>query len=913
MALVGREDQLTICRDAVQESRGAFAAVLVGAPGVGKTSLLRAVTAAAARAGRQVLATTGLPGGAGVPMGNLADLLGMALPSILPELPGLQADALRTTFRLASAPAVNDELLVALATMNAMRALCANRPVVVAIDDAQWMDRDSERLLTVLVNWLRDLPIGWMLTVRSGYETAGLSGTVLHDLGRDAITVTVSPLDDVSLYQVIAERFPGPWRGTLISRIVALSGGNPYAAVELARETVASGGYDAPVAMVPPSLTVSLNARLRRLKPTAGKAARLVALVAQPDRRLLRKILGPGADDAIDQAFRAGVLHDADTEGHLALTHPLLAEIVQRSMTWSDRRSAHRALADGVDDADEAAGHLAQSTDDPDDAISLSVWDAAWRMSQRGIQAGAAALGEAALRLTPADPERTLWRRRTELLDLLEKAGELDKALRLADLWLADKPPDDGRIRGRLTFYRGLMETDILTSNRLVAQAVDQLWGDRSSQTHAAALQGYRLLGQWRVEEAQPFIERATQLAGAGVPDEVRRWVGAVCGAAASVALDPQAGDLLREAMRQPGADRMWVSVLCPEMELAFWHLGRGEVTEAGNLFDRVRGNVERSNEAISSFHIEWGTLILDYMAGRWDQVEARASSLLRYAFVFREIAATDRVLVETVLAAVRGRATEARRLVPAALAAVAAGDLVTGVFLRSHAAHLELSIGDPPAAVDWLDPVAAQMRGRAYSDVLILGVECDLIEGYARVGRTAEAEERLAWLRTTADRLEHPLGRLAGSRCAAVLALARGDPRAALTELDPMLPEARRSEVPLEKGRFLLTFGSAQRRARLRRAAAASIDEAIEVFAGLGAQAWAAQARAERAKLAHLSDGTLTPTEQRIADLVRLGRTNAEIATTLLLREKTVEGNLTRIYRKLCIRGRKDLIRMHR
>ncbi|MFF5297237.1 helix-turn-helix domain-containing protein [Paractinoplanes globisporus] len=97
-----------------------------------------------------------------------------------------------------------------------------------------------------------------------------------------------------------------------------------------------------------------------------------------------------------------------------------------------------------------------------------------------------------------------------------------------------------------------------------------------------------------------------------------------------------------------------------------------------------------------------------------------------------------------------------------------------------------------------------------------------------------------------------------------------------------------------------------------MRRAAATSIDEAIVIFTRLGAEAWTVQARAERAKLAHQSDGTLTPTEQRIADLVQLGRTNAEIATILLLREKTIEANLTRIYRKLGIRSRKDLIRLH-
>ncbi|MFF5297235.1 AAA family ATPase [Paractinoplanes globisporus] len=303
MALVGREDQLSACRVVVNEGRAASAVVLVGVPGVGKTSVLRAVTSMAVLAGREVLATTGLPGGAALPMGNMADLFGRAVRPVLGQLPGPQADALRVTLRLVSAPAESDDLLVALAAANAVRALCIDRRVVVTIDDAQWLDRDSERLLTVMATWLRDLPISWLLAVRSGHETAGLTGAILHELGHDAVTVTVPPLDDVSLYEVIAERFPGPWRGSLIGRIVALSGGNPYTAVELARETVASAGYDAPSAQVPPTLAASLQARLRRLTPAAVQAAHFVALTARPDRRLLRRVIGPAGDKVVDQGL----------------------------------------------------------------------------------------------------------------------------------------------------------------------------------------------------------------------------------------------------------------------------------------------------------------------------------------------------------------------------------------------------------------------------------------------------------------------------------------------------------------------------------------------------------------------------------------------------------------------------------
>ena len=126
------------------------------------------------------------------------------------------------------------------------------------------------------------------------------------------------------------------------------------------------------------------------------------------------------------------------------------------------------------------------------------------------------------------------------------------------------------------------------------------------------------------------------------------------------------------------------------------------------------------------------------------------------------------------------------------------------------------------------------------------------------------------------------------------------------------VIPEARELGLPLELGRCLLALGTAQRKARQRRDAAATLDEAVAVFDGLGARRWEALAQAQRARLAPGHDDSLTPTERRIADLVSAGQTNTEIAATLYISVKTVEANLTRIYRKLGLRSRIDLAREH-
>jgi DNA-binding CsgD family transcriptional regulator len=122
------------------------------------------------------------------------------------------------------------------------------------------------------------------------------------------------------------------------------------------------------------------------------------------------------------------------------------------------------------------------------------------------------------------------------------------------------------------------------------------------------------------------------------------------------------------------------------------------------------------------------------------------------------------------------------------------------------------------------------------------------------------------------------------------------------------MMYSARR--LPFELGRCLLVLGTAQRKARQRRDAAASLEEAIAIFGGLGAPRWQVLAAAQRARLAPGPDQALTATERRIADLVAAGQTNPEIAAALYVSVKSVEANLTRIYRKLGLRGRVDLAR---
>ena len=146
--------------------------------------------------------------------------------------------------------------------------------------------------------------------------------------------------------------------------------------------------------------------------------------------------------------------------------------------------------------------------------------------------------------------------------------------------------------------------------------------------------------------------------------------------------------------------------------------------------------------------------------------------------------------------------------------------------------------------------------------------------------------------------------------RCRGLLAAQAGDLDAALAAYEEALQWHARSELPLDRGRTLLALGATQRRAKRRREARSTLEEALGVFEGIGAALWAERARAELARISGraATPGALTPAEERVAALVAEGKTNREVAAALFLSDRTVEGHLTHVFGKLGIRHRSEV-----
>ncbi|WP_433380290.1 AAA family ATPase [Actinoplanes sp. CA-142083] len=909
MVLLGRERERAICLTTLMDDPAPAGVVIVGQPGIGKTTLLRSAVRDVTASGRRVLHTTGLSGEVDVPFANLADLLDRAAQEVLPELPAVQANVLGGVLRLGRLPGQLDDGVISRAIVNALRALARRCPVVVAIDDSQWLDADTQRLLRMAAAWITDVPLAWLLSVRASQERTGLAHVALHEFAARSVRIDLGPLDGGSLTSLVVDRVPGPWSPVLVRRIIALSSGNPYTAIELARETVAAAGFHASEATVPASLSNSLKARLHRLDQPVQRAVQAVALVARPSRGLLRSLAAGETDNtdiAVDAAIDAGVLQVVSENGVLGCSHPLLQQVAISTMDTRRRRLLHRRLAAVIEDRDEAALHLAAGTDEPDEGAASTLEAAAVRLMETGMPARASGLAEAAVRLTPGAPNFDMWRRRLLVLRSLEAAHDIPRGETLVASWSRETPPPD--LRGFFSLIYSSF-SDMQTRFQLVVRAVGELAGNPSGAAYAGARLARCLVDEdWRVEEARGHAEQAVLAARACGEPGILSWALSVLADVLGREGDPDAGRRMRAAVSMQDEHGLPLPWMAPHTALIDWHLRRGELAPARELVDVLYEANERSGRWGGA--VRWCLMQIAWASGRWEAAEEHADHYVQHAR-FSDSNATASTMATCLVRAGLLPAPQMRdELVESIHFAESRQDRVAATFLRGIAAEFELSVDDPAAAAAWLAPVADLLRDRTFVEFLLPTFEGDLIESWLRLDRHDEAVERLQLLRESAERRDEPWAKIVGLRCAGLRLLSEGEPGAAAGALERATAGARELGLQLELGRGLLVLGRADRRARRRRGAATVLDEAIAIFEGLGARHWLGQARAERARLEHAAPELLTATERRIAELVASGHSNAEIAAALQVKEKTVEANLTRIYRKLGVRNRVHLAR---
>ena len=413
--LIGREDELDIVEaflDGVTEGPGAL--VLSGEAGIGKTALWETGVDEARRRHVQVLSCRGVEVEASLSFAVLSELLADVLDGTAPSLPPPRRRALEVALLLADPGDYSpDAYAIGLAVLDVLRLVAQDGPLLVALDDVQWLDPSSAGALQIALRRLRYEPVGLLATVRRTPDIPvafELKGVFPEDR---LTTLPVGPLSAGAVHRLLEERLGLELTRPELGRVQEATAGNPFFALELGRELVRtntrpSAGQALPV---PESLQELLGDRLARLPTETGDVILFAAALARPTIDTVAAAHGDRDRvlEAVETATQEGVV---ELDGpRIRFPHPLVASICyEQALAWK-RRAVHQALAEAVGDVEERARHLALAADGPDAEVAAALDAAAEQAEARGAPAAGAELSELAAELTPGDAALARHRR----------------------------------------------------------------------------------------------------------------------------------------------------------------------------------------------------------------------------------------------------------------------------------------------------------------------------------------------------------------------------------------------------------------------------------------------------------------------------------------------------------------------
>jgi DNA-binding CsgD family transcriptional regulator len=732
--------------------------------------------------------------------------------------------------------------------------------------------------------------------------------------------LTVAPLDLSALDHILRSRFRTAFLGPTLRRLHETSGGNPLFAIELARSLLDPDANWVPGQPfpAPSSLPELLAARVARISPPTRRVLLAASALARPTVDLvLEATASDGGRRAwLDQAVDAEVV--VVHGGAVRFTHPLLASVVYAEASEEERRRLHRRLASLVADPEERARHLGLSADAADGEIAATLECAALRAASRGAPDGAAVLLEQAVKLTPASSWDDVARRRLDAADQHIAAGDTSRARALLENVLSTT--DAGPIRARALHRCARVSAvigEFLAVPQLLHDALEHVGDDLALRASIERDFVWSLAQVGDVTLLLPHARAALDAAEAStdpalIAEALNHLCMAHCFAVGNV--DP---NLLDRAIRfhdqacnaPPPNHR---AIAGGRLTLALALKWTDNLDQARELLVALqREHVEHGDEAALTpvlFHLGE----LECWAGNWRAAERLAKECHELAVRSDQPVAELRAMtLDAMVACFRGT-TDAVSISTASLAAAEdAGDWSAMIrILKSLGVH-ELSIGDIEAAVDYFARAIAVTTSAGY-DHRTVRIVPDAVEALIAAERLQEAAALAEKFERSGPRSHGPWGLATGARCRGLLQAATGHLAEAEASLQIAIREHQRLPRPYEQGRTLLTLGVVQRRLRQQRAARDSLNEARRIFETLGAARWTERAHAELARIAGRAANplALTPTEEQVATLVADGRTNHEVAAALFISVKTVEANLTRIYRKLGMSSRRELTR---
>jgi DNA-binding CsgD family transcriptional regulator len=895
---VGREPELALLRDFLERGDHARALVLLGGPGIGKTTLWEAGIEAARRRNLRVLSTRASGAPARLAFAALIDLLDEVGAEELDALPAPQRRALGVAVLRADPIGPPPELrAIALGLLNVLRGLADGHSLLVAIDDAQWLDPHSLDVLTFVAPRLETPDVRFLLSRRPG-RASPLERAIGPPLER----LDVGPLSLGATRELLHDRLGLSPPRPLLRRLVDSTMGNPLFALEVGR-TLTEGdlpgiGDDLPV---PDTVEDLLGTRVGRLPAPVRRL--LLAVALSPDLTVDQADAIAGST-TIDEAVDAGVL--VLDGGRVRAAHPLVAAAAKKRSRAAVRKELHFELARVVSDDELRARHLALAAEAPDSALAATIASAARGASARGAWQAAAELGEHALRLTPADdPDRP--KRAFDVGMTLGIAGERERVAKLVQAELESLQAGPGRARLWL-----LMPAVVDNNDELLEYFERALEESRSDPPlHAAVLGNLSFnataIRVAQIREAEEWAEQA--LGPSRADPEIERSV--LYALAKARALRGRSFDDIRERFLAISGAAPYI-LAWPERIAGLRHMWRGEIDLARDVFAPLLTLADERGDVLGEAHVRTHLCELDLRAGQWE----RAASLLD------EWSASERDLMthpiferyQAHLAAGRGLPAEAERWAREEL------DRARAISVPFHELDALRTFGlahliahRPERAAESLRSVWQHCEREGAEEPGVFPVAPDLVEALVDLGELDEAQQVTSRLRVLSEEQEHPWGLATAKRCEGIVWLATAYGDNAVGALEQAAAEYEVLGLRFDAARALLALGRAQRRHRKWGVARRTLEGADALFADMGSPGWVDETRAELARVGARRpqpSGELTTAERRVAELAADGLANKEIAQTLFVSVKTVEGHLSHVYAKLGVRSRAQLAR---
>ncbi|ORV46837.1 LuxR family transcriptional regulator [Mycobacterium conspicuum] len=879
-------------------------AVVAGEPGMGKTTLWLDALSRARERGFRVLASRAAAAESVLAYSALTDLLGSVDDATWADLPAPQRQGLDAALlRRRDDAHATDERAVAAAFVAVLEKLTAEGPVLIAIDDLQWLDSSSANVVSFAA---RRLPTGAALLCTTRTEEAVLR---LQPPRPDAVQrILVQPFAIGELHQVLALRLGISIARPMLLRIHEISGGNPFFALELARDIDINRRPGE--LSLPGSLNELVSARIRQVAGGAEDA--LLAMACLPDPTV--QMVAQASDTTPERLIE--LLGAAETEAVVAIdgnrihfTHPILAHGVYSGAGPARRREVHRRLAELVTEPELRARHLALSDTTGEPSTIRALDTAAEITRSRGAPAAAAELLELAISLG---------------------GGEPDRRIRCAAYYFAASDP--GRARQMLEAVVAELPAGPLRAEALHQLVVVRVSGDSFAQAASLLERGLAETGDDIALRVQMLITLSFARFNAGqLPDavgSVDEAVTAAAGLEESNLLSQALGmrvmlrflyghgfdvDGMRRALELENREAPVPSVFRPSVQNGLLLACTGQLDTAHAEMGAMRRHYVDRGEESELLFIDFHSALLNVWRGEFSEAGSLADDLMERALQLGGdlplcVGLTARALV----AAYLGRVDEARSDVTDALAAgQRSNSRSLSQWPVTVLGFLDVSLGNYAAALATLQSEVSRIHA-APQGTEIIGASFvpDAVEAMIQLGRLDEAEPLIDTLERNGHRLDRPWMLAVGLRCRAMLHAARGDLDTATTTAEHAMAQHQRLPMPFERARTQLLLGQLQRRQRHRDTATTTLREAHRTFQQLGTTLWAQRATTE------LTRGTsgrrraegLTDSEQRVAELAVAGLTNRDIAATLFISPKTVEVNLSRIYRKLNVRSRIEL-----